>query len=107
MWQDHDAEDDQPPGRAYVGTILVAGRDVTSIQPHELRRGIGYVIQQIGLFPHKTIVDNIGTVPRLSVGTRTESTNGSKSSSSWSTWIPRCGIVTQPSSPVVSASEPA
>jgi osmoprotectant transport system ATP-binding protein len=47
------------------GTIHVAGRDVTSLQPHELRRGIGYVIQQIGLFPHKTIADNIGTVPRL------------------------------------------
>ena len=47
------------------GTITVDGRDVLSLQAHELRRGIGYVIQQIGLFPHKTISDNIATVPQL------------------------------------------
>lgn len=47
------------------GTITVAGQDVLSLQSHELRRGIGYVIQQIGLFPHKTIGDNIATVPNL------------------------------------------
>lgn len=47
------------------GTITVAGRDVLSLQAHELRRGIGYVIQQIGLFPHKTIGENIATVPHL------------------------------------------
>ncbi len=47
------------------GVITVAGRDVLSLQAHELRRGIGYVIQQIGLFPHKTIGDNIATVPKL------------------------------------------
>ena len=33
--------------------------------PHELRRGIGYVIQQVGLFPHRTVIDNVTTVPRL------------------------------------------
>ena len=32
---------------------------------HELRRGIGYVIQQAGLFPHRTVADNIATVPKL------------------------------------------
>ena len=32
---------------------------------HELRRGIGYVIQQAGLFPHRTVLDNVTTVPRL------------------------------------------
>jgi osmoprotectant transport system ATP-binding protein len=47
------------------GSIVVAGREVTEMEAHELRRGIGYVIQQIGLFPHRTIRDNIGTVPRL------------------------------------------
>ncbi len=47
------------------GTITVNGQDVLSLQAHELRRGIGYVIQQIGLFPHKTIGDNIATVPTL------------------------------------------
>ncbi len=47
------------------GRIEVDGRDVQSVSPHELRRGIGYVIQSGGLFPHRTIADNIATVPRL------------------------------------------
>jgi osmoprotectant transport system ATP-binding protein len=47
------------------GTITVAGRDIGTLPAHELRRGIGYVIQQIGLFPHRTIAENIATVPRL------------------------------------------
>lgn len=47
------------------GTIEVGGRDVTTLPPHELRRGVGYVIQQIGLFPHQTVARNIATVPRL------------------------------------------
>jgi len=47
------------------GTITVAGRDVHAVPAHELRLGIGYVIQQAGLFPHRTIAQNIGTVPRL------------------------------------------
>jgi osmoprotectant transport system ATP-binding protein len=48
-----------------AGTIEVAGRDVTRVDAIELRRSIGYVIQQIGLFPHMTIAENIATVPRL------------------------------------------
>jgi osmoprotectant transport system ATP-binding protein len=47
------------------GTILIDGRDVLAANPAELRRGIGYVIQQTGLFPHRTIEDNIATVPLL------------------------------------------
>ncbi|GAA4675240.1 ATP-binding cassette domain-containing protein [Pseudonocardia yuanmonensis] len=47
------------------GTVTVDGRDVMSGDAAELRRGIGYVIQQAGLFPHKTIRDNIATVPLL------------------------------------------
>ena len=47
------------------GTIEVAGADTSAVEAHELRRSIGYVIQQIGLFPHRTIADNIATVPRL------------------------------------------
>jgi osmoprotectant transport system ATP-binding protein len=47
------------------GGVLVAGRDIMSVDPVELRRSIGYVIQQIGLFPHWSIAQNIGTVPRL------------------------------------------
>ena len=47
------------------GTITVDGRDVLSTDAAQLRRGIGYVIQQAGLFPHRTILDNIATVPLL------------------------------------------
>jgi osmoprotectant transport system ATP-binding protein len=47
------------------GSIKIDGRDVMSIPAHELRRGIGYVIQQAGLFPHRRVLDNITTVPRL------------------------------------------
>ncbi|RMI43774.1 ATP-binding cassette domain-containing protein [Actinomadura harenae] len=47
------------------GTITVDGRDIREVDPPRLRRGIGYVIQQAGLFPHRTIIDNIATVPYL------------------------------------------
>ena len=47
------------------GRIVVDGEDVTDVNSDELRRRIGYVIQQIGLFPHMTIADNIATVPRM------------------------------------------
>ncbi|HVL82658.1 MAG TPA: ABC transporter ATP-binding protein [Actinomycetota bacterium] len=47
------------------GRILLDGRDVMSVPAPELRRGIGYVIQQGGLFPHRTVAANIGTVPGL------------------------------------------
>ena len=47
------------------GEIRIAGVDVKSLPAHELRRGIGYVIQQVGLFPHQSVEDNIATVPRL------------------------------------------
>jgi sulfate transport system ATP-binding protein len=47
------------------GDITIDGQSVRSLDLIELRRGIGYVIQQIGLFPHMTVAGNIGTVPRL------------------------------------------
>ena len=47
------------------GRIVLRGEDVTRADPDELRRHIGYVIQQIGLFPHMTIAENVGLVPRL------------------------------------------
>ncbi|MBB5627743.1 ABC transporter ATP-binding protein [Sphaerisporangium krabiense] len=50
---------------ATEGRILLDDRDVRSIDPPTLRRGIGYVIQQAGLFPHRKIVDNVATVPYL------------------------------------------
>ncbi|MFF8383766.1 ABC transporter ATP-binding protein [Streptomyces kanasensis] len=47
------------------GRVLVDGRDVATTDPVALRRGIGYVIQQVGLFPHRTVLENTATVPRL------------------------------------------
>ncbi len=47
------------------GRILLDGDDVTHVDPVALRRRIGYVIQQVGLFPHQTVADNVGTVPGL------------------------------------------
>ena len=47
------------------GTIAIDGVDVRSVDLQQLRRGIGYVIQQAGLFPHRTVLDNVTTVPRL------------------------------------------
>jgi osmoprotectant transport system ATP-binding protein len=51
---------------ASSGRIVVDGQDIKQIDPPQLRRRIGYVIQQIGLFPHRTIGQNIATVPELS-----------------------------------------
>jgi osmoprotectant transport system ATP-binding protein len=48
-----------------TGTIEIDGVDVTRTDPVELRRGIGYVIQQVGLFPHQRIIGNVMTVPLL------------------------------------------
>ncbi|MDH3306046.1 MAG: ABC transporter ATP-binding protein [Acidimicrobiia bacterium] len=48
-----------------AGSIEINGMDAMSVPVHELRRSIGYVIQQIGLFPHRTIAQNVATVPRL------------------------------------------
>jgi osmoprotectant transport system ATP-binding protein len=50
---------------ASSGTISVEGQDVSRTDPVRLRRTIGYVIQHAGLFPHRTVVDNIATVPHL------------------------------------------
>jgi osmoprotectant transport system ATP-binding protein len=51
--------------RPTSGKIFIGGRDTDGIDPVQLRRGIGYVIQQIGLFPNMTVAENIGVVPRL------------------------------------------
>jgi osmoprotectant transport system ATP-binding protein len=48
-----------------TGRILLGGEDVTRVDPDHLRRRIGYVIQNVGLFPHQTVRANVATVPRL------------------------------------------
>src|ERR1700683_4056353 len=47
------------------GHIFIDGRDILGMDVVELRRGIGYVIQQGGLFPHRRVDDNVAVVPRL------------------------------------------
>jgi len=59
-----------------AGHVRVEGRDTREWDPIRLRRSVGYVIQDVGLFPHLTVADNIAVVPRLEgwedarVGTR-------------------------------------
>lgn len=48
-----------------AGAVLVDGKPTSEWDPVQLRRGIGYGIQEVGLFPHRTVAENIGTVPRL------------------------------------------
>jgi Transposase domain (DUF772) len=62
LWEDHDAEDDHRLVEPTSGRIFLDAEDVTGADPVRLR--IGYVIQQISLFPHQTISTNVGTVPR-------------------------------------------
>ncbi|HHT63407.1 MAG TPA: ATP-binding cassette domain-containing protein, partial [Clostridia bacterium] len=47
------------------GRIFIEGKDISQEDPFQLRRSIGYVIQEIGLFPHMTVLENIALVPRL------------------------------------------
>jgi osmoprotectant transport system ATP-binding protein len=56
---------------ASAGQVLVRGADVRSQRPEALRRSIGYVIQEGGLFPHLTVAENVATVPRLLGWSRT------------------------------------
>jgi osmoprotectant transport system ATP-binding protein len=48
-----------------AGSVLVEGRDTREWEPIRLRRRIGYVLQEVGLFPHMTVAGNVGVVPRL------------------------------------------
>ncbi|WP_432478259.1 ABC transporter ATP-binding protein [Nocardioides sp. GXQ0305] len=57
---------------ATSGTIRIDGDDITSLDVVKLRRGIGYVIQAAGLFRHRTVIDNVATVPVLSGTSRRE-----------------------------------
>src|SRR5262244_2643805 len=48
-----------------AGDVRVQGRDTREWDPIRLRRAVGYVIQEVGLFPHLTVADNVAVVPRL------------------------------------------
>src|SRR5207247_2611178 len=50
---------------AQAGSVLVEGRDTRDWEPIRLRRRIGYVLQDVGLFPHMTVAGNVSVVPRL------------------------------------------
>ncbi len=72
-------------GRILLDGVDAAARDVT-----ELRRGIGYVIQQIGLFPHQTIVDNVGDgAPPARLAGGADQRSAPRSCSAWSGWTRR------------------
>ncbi|SDD22518.1 ATP-binding cassette domain-containing protein [Actinokineospora iranica] len=60
---------------ATSGAILLDGKDIRAQHPADLRRGIGYVIQNAGLFPHRTVLDNVATVPML-LGARKAAARG-------------------------------
>jgi len=47
------------------GRVVIDGEDVTGLEPHLLRRRIGYAFQRVGLFPHMTVAENVATTPRL------------------------------------------
>ena len=47
------------------GSVLVDGTDTSTVAPHELRRRIGYAFQQVGLFPHMTVAENVAVTPSL------------------------------------------
>ena len=67
--------------------MLVEGRDTREWEPIRLRRRVGYVLQDVGLFPHMTVADNIGVVPRLEGwAARARRRRASTSCSSWSGW---------------------
>src|SRR2546423_3202251 len=76
------------------GDIRIEGQSIKTLDVTELRRGIGYVIQQVGLFPHLTIEANIGTVPRLSAATAAGFAAVRRSSWSSSGSIPRTRLAT-------------
>ena len=61
------------------GRLLIEGTDVLQRDPVDLRRGIGYVIQQTGLMPHRTIRQNMATVPKLLGWSDERTAHGSRS----------------------------
>ena len=87
------------------GDVRVDGRSVKALDETTLRRGIGYVIQQVGLFPHMTVAENIATVPKLLGWSKRRSPSARTSCSTSSTCPPATTApATRRSSPAASAS---
>ena len=92
-----------------AGRVLIDGEDTTAVPGHELRRQIGYAIQGHGLFPHRTVAENIATVPRLlgwASGAHRRARRGTARRSSSST-RPSSRASTRTSSPAASSSASA
>jgi|SRR5262245_10768460 len=89
------------------GRIWLDDRDIASIRPAELRRGMGYVIQQAGLFPHKTVIDNIATVPLLLGQRKRRAGRGRWTCSNALVFRPRSSGATRRSCPAGSSSASA
>ncbi len=70
------------------GTIELEGVDTQTLDRVALRRRIGYVIQNAGLFPHRTVVDNVAALPRLLGGSKKETRSAQWNCSSASDWMP-------------------
>ena len=70
------------------GAIAIHGEDALAIDAVALRRHIGFVFQDVGLFPHMTVAENIGITPRLLAGARPRSPPASPSCWSWCGWTP-------------------
>ena len=87
-----------------AGDIRIDGTSIKDQNLVQLRRGIGYVIQQVGLFPHMNVEANIGTVPRLFGRSRSGSTRARRSCSSSSASTSRTGSATRRSSPAANGS---
>ena len=88
------------------GRILIDGADVAGRDATELRREIGYVIQQVGLFPHQTIGENVAVVPRLLGWPAARQRDaGGGAARACRAWIRRStATVTRPSSPAGNGS---
>lgn len=71
------------------GRIPVNDEDIATVQPVRLRRRIGYVIQQVGPFPHRTVLDNTATVPTLVGWKKAKARARAASCSIWWAWTRR------------------
>ncbi len=86
------------------GTIALDGVDTQSLDRVALRRKIGYVIQNAGLFPHRTVVDNVAALPRCSVAERRKPVRQQWNSSNVSDWMPNSRAGIPGNSPAASSS---